>query len=158
MRHPATLAILTACLGVHAYLAFQTDAARVAFEDTWGLTPAFLATAPTLREAATLTTSLFVHASAWSLGACMLLLAAAGPRVEESLGSVAFLAYYLVSGAVGGLLVTWQEPGAIVPHLGAWAAVAGVAIAWLALRVNAGQRLKRLAPRTPSAPYAGTAS
>jgi membrane associated rhomboid family serine protease len=158
MRYPATAAIVTACLGVHAYLGTLTDTARVAFEDTWGMTPAFLSTSFTTREAVTLVTSLFVHAGLGALVAGMAVMVALGPRVERRMGSVGFLFYYLLSGALGGLYTSFSDPGVIVPQLGAGAAVAGVALAWLVSRISAGQSTTTPVRHTPSARYAEMAS
>lgn len=158
MRHPATAAIVTACLGLHAYLATLTEPARVAFEDTWGMTPAFVTTAFTVREAATLASSLFLHAGFGTLLASVAALIALGPRVERRMGSVGFLVFFVISGALGGLYRCWSDPGVITPQVGSGAAVAGVALAWLLSRISAGQSMSTPVRHSPSALSAGTAS
>lgn len=158
MRYPATAAIVTACLGVQVYLGSVSETARVAFEDMWGMTPAFLALSFTWREAITLVTSLFIHAGFGALLGVVALLVALGPGVERRMGSVGFLIFYLVSGALGGLYKGYSDPGVIVPQVGAGAAVAGVALAWLVSRISAGQSTTTPVRYTPSTRFAEMAS
>lgn len=158
MRYPATAAIVTACLGVQVFLGRSSEQARVAFEDTWGMTPAFLALNFTWHEAVTLVTSLFIHPGIGALVGVVTLLVALGPRVERRLGSVGFLIFYLLSGALGGLYKGFSEPGVVVPQVGAGAAVAGVALAWLVSWINEGQSTTTPVRHTPSTRFAEMAS
>jgi membrane associated rhomboid family serine protease len=74
----------------------------------------------------TLFTSMFMHGGLLHLGGNMLFLWIFGNNVEDSMGRVKFVAFYLLGGlaaTVGQVLVS---PDAAVPNIGASGAVAGV--------------------------------
>ncbi|MDQ3698547.1 MAG: rhomboid family intramembrane serine protease [Gemmatimonadota bacterium] len=74
----------------------------------------------------TLITYMFLHGSLTHLLFNMLALYFFGPRLEERLGSRAFLVLYFVSGMTGGLL-SWVMPGnPLIPIVGASGAIFGV--------------------------------
>jgi membrane associated rhomboid family serine protease len=73
---------------------------------------------------------MFVHAGLWHLAVNMLVLYSLGVRVEERMGSRAFILYYLycgLGGAIFSLGLAAIQPAAIA---GASAAVLGVAVAF----------------------------
>ena len=74
----------------------------------------------------TLFASMFMHGSILHLGGNMLFLWIFGNNVEDSMGPVKFLAFYLLGGlaALAGQVIV--EPNAIVPTIGASGAVAAV--------------------------------
>jgi membrane associated rhomboid family serine protease len=86
---------------------------------SFGLVPAFFSTADLL-------TSMFVHAGFAQLGGNLLYLWIFGENVEDRLGHVRFLVFYLAAGVVAGLTQTGMEPSATTPIVGASGAVAGV--------------------------------
>jgi membrane associated rhomboid family serine protease len=71
-------------------------------------------------------TSMFSHGGLLHLGGNMLFLWIFGNNVEDSMGHVRFLAFYLIGGlcALAGQIIA--SPDAVVPTLGASGAVAGV--------------------------------
>jgi membrane associated rhomboid family serine protease len=83
--------------------------------------------------------SMFMHASWWHILGNMLFLWIFGNNVEDALGRLRFLFFYLASGLVamaGQTLVTLHYAGASaasVPNLGASGAIAGVLGAYLVL-------------------------
>jgi membrane associated rhomboid family serine protease len=74
----------------------------------------------------TLFTSMFTHAGLLHLGGNMLFLWIFGNNVEDSMGPVRFLIFYLLAGIAALALQTAINPDAVVPTLGASGAIAGV--------------------------------
>jgi membrane associated rhomboid family serine protease len=100
---------------------------------------------PTVGESWLVTafTSMFMHGSILHLAGNMLFLWIFGNNVEDALGRVRFLAFYLLAGLAGTALQTFftlyfgtpQE--ATIPNLGASGAISGVLGAYLVLLPNA---------------------
>ena len=78
-------------------------------------------------------TSMFMHGSILHLGGNMLFLWIFGNNVEDSMGPVKFLLFYLVSGLAAAALQIAIDPGSEIPNLGASGAVAGVLGGYLIL-------------------------
>src|SRR5439155_18730939 len=74
----------------------------------------------------TLITSQFIHAGFLHLGGNMLFLWVFGRAIEDRLGSAVYLGFYLVAGAVAGLVQCFISSGESVPLIGASGAIAGV--------------------------------
>jgi membrane associated rhomboid family serine protease len=75
----------------------------------------------------------FVHADLWHLGGNMLFLWVFGDNVEDALGHLRFLAFYLLCAAGGAALHGIAAPASQVPLIGASGAVAGIVAAYLIL-------------------------
>lgn len=78
-------------------------------------------------------TSMFMHGSLLHLGGNMLFLWVFGNNVEDTVGRVAFLAFYLVGGAAAIAAQTLADTSAAVPTVGASGAVSAVLGAYLVL-------------------------
>jgi membrane associated rhomboid family serine protease len=89
--------------------------------------------APTAPTWLTLFTSMFMHGGLLHLGGNMLFLWIFGNNVEDSMGPLKFLAFYLVSGLAATGLQVAMDPGSTVPSLGASGAIAGVLGGYLLL-------------------------
>ena len=76
--------------------------------------------------ALTLLTSMFTHAGLLHLGGNMLFLWIFGNNVEDAMGPVRFVVFYLLGGVAALALQTAINPDAVVPTLGASGAIAGV--------------------------------
>lgn len=81
----------------------------------------------------TLFTSLFVHAGLLHIAGNMLYLGAFGDNVEDRMGHLGFLAFYLLSGLAAGMAQIVVDPSSTVPSVGASGAVAGVLAGYLVL-------------------------
>ena len=81
----------------------------------------------------TLLTSMFLHASWLHLGGNMLYLWVFGDNVEDAMGHIKYLAFYLICGVAGGLAHCFMLPASKLPLIGASGAVAGVIAAYLIL-------------------------
>ncbi len=81
----------------------------------------------------TLITSMFLHAGFLHIGGNMLFLWVFGDNVEDSLGHLGFLVFYLFCGVIAGLTQVLVDPTSQVPGIGASGAIAGVLAAYLVL-------------------------
>jgi membrane associated rhomboid family serine protease len=80
-------------------------------------------TPPTL---VTIFTAMFMHGSILHLGGNMLFLWIFGNNVEDSMGHVRFVIFYLLGGLAALLGQTLIDPNAVVPTIGASGAIAAV--------------------------------
>ena len=83
--------------------------------------------------AVTVFTAMFMHGSILHLGGNMLFLWIFGNNIEDSMGPVKFLAFYLLGGIAATALQIAIDPGSDIPTLGASGAVAGVLGGYLLL-------------------------
>jgi membrane associated rhomboid family serine protease len=86
-----------------------------------------------LPEGLTLITYQFLHGDIFHLLSNMLFLWVFGDNVEDAMGHVKFLIFYLLCGIVGGLAHAAFLPASGLPLIGASGAVAGVIAAYLIL-------------------------
>jgi membrane associated rhomboid family serine protease len=81
----------------------------------------------------TLVTAMFFHASLLHLAGNMLFLYIFGNNVEDALGRVKYIVFYLACGIIAGLAQCLVDPGSEIPSLGASGAIAGVLAAYVTL-------------------------
>jgi membrane associated rhomboid family serine protease len=130
-----TLGLIAACFLVFALelsISFSGgDAALERFFDQWGAVPAKISAAidhgdyfsqPMLA----IGTSLFLHAGWLHILGNLLFLWIFGNNVEDRLGKIPFLVFYLLGGLVAGLSQVWIAPHSNVPLVGASGAIAAV--------------------------------
>lgn len=79
----------------------------------------------------TLLTSMFLHGGWLHLGGNMLFLWIFGDNVEDVMGHVRYLAFYLLTGAGAGLAQVLANPDSTVPTVGASGAISGLLAAYL---------------------------
>jgi membrane associated rhomboid family serine protease len=84
-------------------------------------------------EGLTLITYQFLHSDILHLFSNMLFLWVFGDNVEDAMGHLKFIVFYLACGVAGGLAHAWMLPGSSLPLIGASGAVAGVIAAYLIL-------------------------
>ncbi|HEV7239620.1 MAG TPA: rhomboid family intramembrane serine protease [Thermoanaerobaculia bacterium] len=87
--------------------------------------------------AITLVSSLFLHGGFVHLFGNLIYLWVFGGAVEDDLGHVKFLFFFLACGAAGSLTHTVLFPGSTVPSIGASGSIAGLLGAFLVLRPKA---------------------
>ena len=104
-------------------------------------------------ERYTLLTYMFMHGDIFHIGGNMLFLWVFGDNVEDAMGHVKFLIFYLACGFFAGLAHSWMLPNSALPLIGASGAVSGVIAAYLILhpRVNVWVLFLRLIPLKVSA-------
>ncbi len=135
-----TLGLIACNIAVYAFTFVFVPAPDESLNLSFGLIPSVLtgraAIAPELQlvpAILTPVTSMFLHAGFWHLVANMLFLWVFGDNVEDAMGSVRFLGFYLACGALAGLLFVIIAPDSRSPLIGASGAVSGVASAYLLL-------------------------
>ncbi len=84
-------------------------------------------------EAATYVTYAFLHGDIFHLGGNMLFLWVFGDNVEDAIGHVKFLVFYLLCAVAGAWLHGAMAPDSNSPLIGASGAVAGIVAAYLLL-------------------------
>ena len=85
----------------------------------------------------TLITSIFLHGDLMHLFGNMLYLWVFGDNIEDSMGHLRFVAFYLLCGALAGLVQVAADPGSVTPTIGASGAISGVLGAYLVLHPRA---------------------
>ena len=94
------------------------------------------APADLLQKISPMVTSQFLHAGSMHLLSNMVVLLFLGKKVEERIGSLKFLAFYLASGIAGNIVYAAFHLSSHQPVLGASGAVAGVLAASLLCNPN----------------------
>jgi membrane associated rhomboid family serine protease len=79
----------------------------------------------------TLFTSMFLHGGWFHLGFNMLYLWVFGNNIEDKLGPVRFIVFYLLAGVIAVLTFVVTDPNAEIPLVGASGAVAGILGAYM---------------------------
>src|SRR5262245_26147762 len=130
--------IVTIALIVLNVLAFMlelgqgSERALQSFITAWGVVPADDSVGHDLPPLiplpfwATLFTSMFLHGGWMHLGGNMLYLWIFGDNIERAMGSVRYLAFYLICGIAAGLAHIAFSGGSAVPSVGASGAISGV--------------------------------
>jgi membrane associated rhomboid family serine protease len=96
----------------------------------WSFTPSHFLEHPGA-EFPTLFTSMFMHAGWGHLIGNMLYLWIFGDNVEDRLGKIPYIIFYILSGLGADFLQLFFNPGSSVPNLGASGAIAGVLGAYI---------------------------
>ena len=78
-------------------------------------------------------TSMFMHAGLAHIGGNMLYLWIFGDNVEDRLGSVKYLFFYIIGGVVASIAHIFTNPASSIPTVGASGAIAAVLGAYLVL-------------------------
>ncbi|MBT8460676.1 MAG: rhomboid family intramembrane serine protease [Boseongicola sp.] len=108
------------------YSLFSNERALANFFFTYGLVPA-------VAEPTTFVTSMFLHGGFMHLAGNMLFLYVFGDNLEDAMGHVKFLTFYLASGFAAAGAQYLSDPSSIVPMVGASGAIAGVMGGYLLL-------------------------
>jgi len=130
------MTILLILINIAVYI-FET---QIAFEQgtyaldvfmtRYGVVPALIMRGQSL---VTLLTSMFIHAGLTHILFNMLFLLVFGDNVEDRLGHLAFLIFYLVTGLIASFSQIAVDPTSMIPSVGASGAIAGVLGAYLVL-------------------------
>ena len=98
----------------------------------WSVVPRRLLANPA-GDFPTLFSAMFMHAGWLHLGGNMLYLWIFGDNVEDALGHVKYLVFYVICGLAADAAQILVGPGSNIPNLGASGAIAGVLAAYLVL-------------------------
>lgn len=85
------------------------------------------------RQAANVFTSMFLHGSWFHLLGNMWFLRVFGDNIEDSMGHLRYLVFYLACGVTAALLQVFVSPASVIPMVGASGAISGVMGAYLVL-------------------------
>jgi rhomboid family protein len=102
----------------------------MAFYSDWGLVPRLVSQG---EQTQTIFTSMFVHAGWLHLAGNMLFLWIFGDNLEDQMGHVGYLIFYLASGVAAAFGQMIADPFSAVPMVGASGAIAGVMGGYLLL-------------------------
>lgn len=123
------LLILTNVI-VFFYMIGLNESDFIAFVNEYGLIPESIMQGERLP---TLITSTFIHFDLIHLVSNMIFLLIAGDECERAMGSLRFLAFYLVSGVGAGLFHAYMNSTSSIPTIGASGAIFSVLAAFAIL-------------------------
>ena len=121
-----TIGLIALNLLVFLFQATLNERTAEAFVVTFAVVPAYFSLTDVF-------TSMFVHAGIAHLAGNLLFLWIFGDNVEDRLGHVRFLVFYLACGFVAAFAQAALDPESLVPMVGASGAIAGVMGAYLVL-------------------------
>lgn len=120
------LLIIAANIALFVYQLSLPREQLLAIINTYGVVPASLLTAPTAGDLFSLGAAAFLHGSWMHLIGNMLYLWVFGDNVEDAMGHIPYLFYYLFAGGLASLSHAMVNPGSTSPLIGASGAIAGV--------------------------------
>ena len=118
---------------VYLMMALAGPATQEAIVARFAMVPAHFADGVTLAEILTIFTSMFMHAGLAHIGGNMIYLWIFGDNVEDRLGHIQYLIFYVVGGVVASLTHLVTNWGSEIPTVGASGAIAAVLGAYLVL-------------------------
>jgi len=130
-----TFALIAACFAVFAVELWISltagDDALERFLEDWGAVPSRITAAIAAGQLVSqpilgMVTSQFLHGGWLHIAGNMLFLWIFGNNVEDRLGRLAFLGFYLLGGIAAALTQVWIDPGSSAPLVGASGAIAAV--------------------------------
>src|ERR1700752_4098761 len=123
-RRPARVPVVTAGIIVVNVVVFVLELMRGdAFVTQWAAVPAQIVSGP---HWITILTAMFMHGSWSHIIGNMIFLWAFAPEIEDAMGPLRYLVFYLVGGLVAMLAQVAADPHSTVPNLGASGAIAAV--------------------------------
>jgi membrane associated rhomboid family serine protease len=125
-----TYALVAINVLIFLYEFILPDRQLTEFLYQWGAIPAEISNRDQL---ITLFSSMFLHGGWLHLGGNMLFLYVFGDNIEDTMGHVRFLVFYLVCGLGAALAQVLFNPASQIPLIGASGAIAGVLGAYIVL-------------------------
>jgi membrane associated rhomboid family serine protease len=123
-RRPVRFPLVAiAIIAVNVVMFLLELAGGDAFINQWSLVPAEIVAG---RDWITILTSMFMHASWLHIIGNMVFFWAFGPEIEDVMGPVRYLIFYLLGGLAATAAQVLVDPGSTVPSLGASGAIAAV--------------------------------
>jgi membrane associated rhomboid family serine protease len=123
-RRPVRMPVVTAWIIVLNVVVFVLElTGGMPFVTRWSLIPAHIAAG---QDLVTILTSMFMHGSVSHIVGNMIFLWAFGPEIEDYMGRMRYLLFYLGGGLAATLAQVMADPTSTVPNLGASGAIAAV--------------------------------
>ena len=139
-----TVAIIAACVVVSLYQLTLSAREEQVFALGFGMIPSVLfgtrelsASIPSADPWLSVITSMFLHGGLLHLVGNMVYLWVFGNNIEDAMGHVRFIIFYLLCGAAAALTQAFVEPDSSLPMIGASGAVSGVLGAYFVLHPHA---------------------
>ncbi len=130
-----SLILISVAVFVYELTLSTADLNRFFFD--YGVVPAdidaWLSDRSGIEEPLTIASAAFIHGGWLHLGFNMLFLWVFGDNIEDALGHLPYLAFYLLSAAGAAALQVATDTGSVIPMIGASGAIAGVLGAYLVL-------------------------
>ena len=120
--------VTTGIIIVNAFVFVMELTGGDAFVMQWSEIPATIVAG---HHWVTILTAMFMHAGWMHIIGNMVFLWAFGPEIEDAMGPLWYLAFYLLSGLAASLAQIALMPSSTIPNLGASGAIAGVMGAFL---------------------------
>jgi membrane associated rhomboid family serine protease len=120
--------VTTAIIVVNAFAFLLELNGGDAFVMRWSEIPADIVAG---RHWVNILTAMFMHAGWMHIIGNMVFLWAFGPEIEDAMGPLRYLAFYLLSGLAASVAQFAMMPSSTIPNLGASGAIAGVMGAFL---------------------------
>ncbi|MGA7560941.1 MAG: rhomboid family intramembrane serine protease [Terriglobales bacterium] len=128
-RRPSNFPVVTTTIIVVNAIVFVLELmGGDEFVKQWSMIPADIVAG---QHWITIVTALFMHAGWMHIIGNMVFLWAFGPQIEDTMGPLRYLVFYLLSGLVASVAQIAAMPTSTVPNLGASGAIAGVMGAFL---------------------------
>ena len=128
-RRPRRFPIVTAAIIFVNALVFLLELmGGDAFVEQWSVIPANIVAG---QHWFTIVTAMFMHGGWLHIVGNMVFLWAFGPEIEDAMGRLPYLAFYLLCGLAASVAQIAAMPASTVPNLGASGAIAGVMGAFL---------------------------
>jgi len=123
-RRPVRMPVVTGCIIAVNVAVFLLELTRGdAFVMQWSAIPAQITSGHNL---ITILTAMFMHGSWSHIIGNMIFLWAFAPEIEDAMGPLRYLIFYLAGGLVAMLAQVAADPHSTVPNLGASGAIAAV--------------------------------
>jgi membrane associated rhomboid family serine protease len=142
LRPVVTVGLILACVAVYVWQVRHGEDASWIY-NTYGFIPSSLMSpqyewfvssgGSGVSATATIFTSMFLHGGVLHLAGNMLYLWIFGNNIEDALGHVRFVLFYLVSGVAAALAMAFMDPASTMPMVGASGAISGVLGAYMLL-------------------------
>jgi membrane associated rhomboid family serine protease len=123
-RRPVHFPIITTTIIAVNFFVFLLElVGGNAFIERWSMVPARIAAG---QDWITIFTAMFMHAGWLHILGNMLFFWVFGPEIEDVMGPIRFLIFYLLGGVVAMLAQVYVIPNSTIPNLGASGAIASV--------------------------------
>jgi membrane associated rhomboid family serine protease len=128
-RRPSRVPVVTFAIIIVNVLVFVLEMLNgQSFVLQWSVIPAKIVEG---QRWLTILTAMFLHAGLAHILGNMVFLRAFGPEIEDAMGPLKFLGFYIIGGLVATLAQVAVDPTSVVPSLGASGAIASVMGAFL---------------------------
>ena len=122
--------IIGVCILVFVYQLMLPSAQLEAFFFQWGAIPAEITQ---FRDLHGLITSMFLHGGWAHIIGNMVFLLVFGDNIEDAMGHISYLLFYLLTGIAAGLAQILLNPNSEIPLIGASGAISGILGAYIVL-------------------------